>query len=133
MSIRDEVAAALQAGLPDSFTVSASLSTPTYIQKGTYPVRVWQQSLTRDFTLGAVTVALYVWVLTGKVADDETTEDDLDAALDEVLGVLHTSDPKWVWTGAERAMMDAPDGSPQWHGYRIGVTSVGKLSKGTPT
>jgi hypothetical protein len=133
VSIRDELAAALADALdPDIYPVEGALRTPTRIDPGKHPVRVWQTTLTRNLTFGTVTVDLVVWVLTGKIADDNATEDDLDDALDDVLGVIHTSNPKWTWTTAERAMFDTPDGQPAWHGYRIAVVSVGKLSKGTP-
>lgn len=129
MSIRDELEAALSATLPAKYRVEGSLRTPDRIDPGTNPVRVWQQKLTRNLTFGTVNVDMVVWVLTGKVSDTHTTEDDLDAALDDVLAAIHTTNPKWAWTTAERAMMNTPDGDPAWHGYRIDVTSVGRLSK----
>jgi hypothetical protein len=131
VSIRQEVQAALSAALdPDVYQVEASLRTPERIGTGKRPVRVWTASIARDFTLGHVTVAMVVWVLTGKTDETTALEDDLDAGLDDVLGALHTSNPKWAWTTVQRATMDTPDGTPVWHGYRIDVTSVGKLSKG---
>lgn len=88
----------------------------------TRTVMVWTNTLT-PAGIGAdrLTIALTVWVLTPHTSPS-ATDDDLDAALADVIGALHPLDA-FAWTQAERDMY-----GDAWHGYRLDVLAVGQAT-----
>ncbi|MBU4213839.1 MAG: hypothetical protein KJ792_04190 [Actinobacteria bacterium] len=127
MSARTRLAADLTAGLPtDKYRVAALASPPDQIDPDTITVRVWCSDLVPGPAAGSLTVGLTVWALTG-AADPARVDDLLDAALDDLLTVLHPLE--WArWTKAERAVMNDNDG-PRWHGYRIDLTAYAAITQ----
>jgi len=86
-------------------------------------VLVWQDGLRRDdqFGLNSVVVELKVWVLSA-FDSPERADEDLDNALEEVLGALQ--EITWVsWTEAKRAVL-ADANAP---GYMLTVTAVARV------
>lgn len=128
-SARTVLAQALDAGLPESYTDAAG-RTLAYRLTGyqraldrvdARTVLVWQDQLTpQGIGSDRAMVTLTVWVLTPH-QDGPDVDDDLDAALLDVLAVLHGR-RDLVWTVAERGVL-----ADTWHGYKITVRAGGHI------
>lgn len=131
MSMRTDLVAAFEAGLPDyidpttettkSYRVIGYPNSPDRLDQRTVAVmqtRVVPSTFDRD----SWTVELVAWVLTPMTTAGRT-DDDLDAALVDVLTVLHPL--KWlVWNEATRGVA----GDQEFNGYRITMTAAATIT-----
>lgn len=119
MSARSELVAALRKALP-TWQVTGYPTVPDAVTRPT--VMVWTADLepATQVNRDRLIVTLTLWVLTGST-NPETADDDLDAALEAVLGVLHPL--PWVaWTRAERGVL-----ADTFHGFQITATAALKI------
>lgn len=125
MSVRTDLAAALAAGLPTTtgptgYRVIGYQRAPDRVDQRT--VMVWQDTITpHGIGSDLLIVSLTVWVLTPRL-DPETADDDLDAALLDVLAVLHPLDA-FTWGPAERGVF-----AETAHGYKLTVTAATQVT-----
>lgn len=118
MSLRTEVVAALRTALP-AYRITG-LTTLDGVAKPT--LLVWQESLTPTETFSPRVLArLAVWILVPQ-SDPGKADDALDAALEDVLGVVQPMD-QIGWESAERGVLDET-----WHGYKLTVVAGGELT-----
>jgi hypothetical protein len=111
MSARNELLSALGAMLPAAqFRVGFATDVPDQIDPGCLSLRAFTKDVTPGPTLGTITYALTLWMLTGK-ADPEEVDTFLDAGLDPMLEALLTMKHVQFVT-ATRGVMDET-----WHGY----------------
>lgn len=116
MSARDRLVADLDGALDDTYQVAGTFEVPDALEAGRRAVRCWTDQLTPGPTIGTLTVGLVLWVLT-PATTPAAADTDLDAALVDVLGVLHPLE--WVrWTTATRGVLE-----DRWHGYRFELTA----------
>jgi hypothetical protein len=123
--IRAAIADALVAGLDDRYFVAGYPYNPDTITGTTRPVCVWTDSVERGVTFQRVAIAAVVWVLTGRQDDSQATDDELEDALADVLGVLDsatTDGAVFVWKKATRGVLE-----DTWHGYRVEVSAAGTV------
>lgn len=124
MSARSRLLDELRAGLPNRYVVDGTWATPDNIDPGNLAVRCWVDTMTPGPTMGGLTFGMVLWVLTPATTADRV-DTELDAALVELLGVLHPME--WCrWTGATRAVLD-----DTWHGYRFELTAAATMTPDT--
>lgn len=127
MNARAAVAQALSEALPTYRVINHSRTIDRVDQR---TILVWQDGLTPHPPAGrdGIQVRLTVLVLTPH-ADVERADDDLEAALLDVLAVLHPLDSV-LWTDAERGVF----GDDTWNGYKITLTAgaVVNVTEETP-
>ena len=125
MSIRTDLVNALAAALPpEVYRVTGSPSCPDMIVPETFDVRAWASKYTPGPGSGQLQIDCTVWVLT-PLQSPGATDDALDIASDEVMGVLY--ELPWLSAPtAERGVMDDSDGA-RWHGWRFEVSAYGQI------
>lgn len=111
MSARTDLLAALHAALdPAVFRVGTATDSPDAIDTGKLAVRAFTKTVTPGPTLGLLTYATELWVVSGK-ADPSEVDDHLDAGIDPLLeALLELKSVEFV--SAARGVMD-----DVWHGY----------------
>lgn len=119
MSARTQLRDALALGMP-SWRVTGARGIMDAANKPS--IGVWQTSMSRqpEWRWDHVKVELEVWIVV-PIEDPDKADDALDAALEEVLGVLEPLE--WVdWTTAERGVL-----ADSLHGYKVAVVMVAKI------
>lgn len=125
MSARKLLAELLRDGLPQAtgepvaegsraYRVVAQLGGPDQVDPGTFALRLWSGKVEPGPQIRSLQVDLVLWVLTGRTLD-ERTEDGLDDAMHDVVGVLLDSET-FAFLDGERAVYE--DG---WQGWRLSV------------
>jgi hypothetical protein len=128
--IRQTIADALVAGLDERYAVYGYPRNPDTITGTTRPVCVWLDTIDRGVTFQRVALAAVVWVLTGRTDETDATENELEDALSDVLGVLDDATAAgqvFVWKKATRGVLE-----DTWHGYRVEVSAAGTLTPPAP-
>lgn len=125
MSIRRDLADRLAQLLDgDRFIVTARTAVPDQIAPGTIAVRVMPASVAPGPQIRSLVVTLTLWALSPK-ADPGDVDDDLDAALDDLLLAFLGVDFLGS-IAAERGVME--DDAASYHGYRFTLTAYASIT-----
>lgn len=127
MSARTQLVELLTAGLdPDRYAVVGSADVPDTIDVGRIAVRAWQTDIAPGPQMHGLTLNLVIWALSPKQTPG-AVDDDLDEALEDVLGVLYPAE-QFQWKRAERGVMQNDDYAG-WHGYRFDITTYATIEQ----
>lgn len=110
---------------PTQYRVSDRAAVPDQIDPKTINLRVLTKTVAPAATMMGLAYEMNVWALSPS-ADPATVDDDLDDALDDLL-VTFLGFPFVSFRSAERGVMAAEDGGPQWHGYLFTLTAYGQI------
>lgn len=116
MTVRSDVLALLNLP-PSRFVTSDTARTPDRIGSGKVHVLLYRARVEPAPQHARRSNALELWLLTPKLAlEKDGADDDLDAALDQVLSAIDVADGL-LWTTAERGVW-----ADEWHGYKIDLS-----------